>query len=257
MPFGTGNLQYGEGLGNEEDEFGAGGSSIYDEYMQDTYISDKLDAKDYLYEYDPLKEQNLLAGYMSGLTDLGDKKEEVRTKAIAERKALSKSIRGGLTSGTMETMEQEGEEAASRATAGLYRGQFGAKRQLGEDIGSLREAYEGDIAQSVEDYNLAVGEGTTHAEAAEALEAEGLTEDMINAANGDVELARYQKAFGLSASGSGTEAHGFGSGSRGTNNSWGTHGDTWYQTNTKQGHHYYDEGFWYDGHWKSGKGGHW
>ena len=49
MPFGTGNLQYGEGLGNEEDEFGAGGSSIYDEYMQDTYISDKLDAEDYLY----------------------------------------------------------------------------------------------------------------------------------------------------------------------------------------------------------------
>ena len=154
MAFEVNDLQYGQGLEGTYEGFG---SSIYDEYMGDALYSDQVDIKDYLYTYDPLKEQNLLADYMSGLVDFGDKKEEVRDQAISERKALSKSIRGGLTSGTMEAMEKEGTEAASRATSSLYRDQASTKRQLGEDIGSLREAYESDIAGSVEAYNEAVG----------------------------------------------------------------------------------------------------
>jgi hypothetical protein len=164
MPFGTDNLNYGEGFGGSSEGFG---SSIYDEYMGDTIVSTDVEVSDYLYTYDPLKEQNLLADYMSGLTDLGDKTEDVRTKAIAERKALSKSIKGGLTSGTMESMEEEGMAAASRAQAGLYRAQGSAKRGLGEAIGSLREQYESDMASSVEAYNTAVGgDGATVSEVA-------------------------------------------------------------------------------------------
>ena len=164
MPFGTENLQYQYGTGLGDDDFGASGGgysnlvegdegfgsqyggSIYDEYYAETFMSDTVDVQDYLYTYDPLKEQNLLADYMSGLTDLGDKTESVRAKAIEERKALSKSIKGGLTSGTMESMEKEGMEAASKAQSALYRGQESSRRALGENIGSLREAYESDIA---------------------------------------------------------------------------------------------------------------
>lgn len=274
MPFGTDNLNYGEGFG--DDAFGSGGAgytgleegdegygsqyggSIYDEYMGDTIISTDVEVSDYLYTYDPLKEQNLLADYMSGLTDLGDKTEGVRTKAIAERKALSKSIKGGLTSGTMESMEKEGMAAASRAQAGLYRAQGSAKRGLGEAIGSLRQEYESDIASSVEAYNAAVGgDGATQNEIDAEVAADGVTEANIRAAGGDIELARYQTAFGLDWDGDGTERHGYGTQSAGHNNDWGEHGDTWYKTNTKQPYHYYDEGVFYDGHWKSGKGGHW
>ena len=76
MPFGTDNLQYGSGF--TDDEFGFGGAgytgldteslyggTIYDEYMGDAYVSDQVEISDYLYEYDPLKEQNLLADYMA------------------------------------------------------------------------------------------------------------------------------------------------------------------------------------------------
>ena len=253
MPFGTDNLNYGEDLGGTSGEFG---SSIYDEYMGDTIISTDVEVSDYLYTYDPLKEQNLLADYMSGLTDLGDKTEGVRTKAIAERKALSKSIRGGLSSGSMVDMEEKGMDNASRAQAGLYRAQASAKRGLGEDIGSLREAYEGDIASSVEAYNTAVGgDGATQNEIDAEVASDGVTEENIAAAGGDIELARYQHAFGLDWDGDGTEKHGYGTQSAGHNNSYGVDGDTWYKTDTKKPYHYYDEGILYDGHWKSGKKG--
>lgn len=154
MAFGTDNLQYGTGFGGTSSEFG---SSIYNEYIGDSYVSEDVDVQDYLYEYDPLKEQNLLADYMSGLVDMGDKTEGVRKKAIAERKALSKSISGGLTTGTMVEAEQDSIDAASRAQADIYRGQASAKRKLGESIGSVREAYEADIAEGVEAYNAAIG----------------------------------------------------------------------------------------------------
>tara|TARA_R110002096_G_C14602388_1_gene722787 strand:- start:690 stop:1448 length:759 start_codon:yes stop_codon:yes gene_type:complete len=185
MPFGTDNLDYGAGLG--DDDFGSGGSSIYDEYMGDAYTSDDLEVSDYLYEYDPLKEQNLLADYMSGLTDLGDKTEGVRTKAIAERKALSKSIRGGLSSGSMEDAASKQKDDASRAQSSLYRGQASSKRALGENIGSLREAYEGDIASGVEEYNANVGEGQTAEDSAS-----------IDSA--------YQTFYGVGSDGSSTNA---------------------------------------------------
>lgn len=155
MAFGTDDLQYGTGFGGTSEDFG---SSIYSQYLGDTIASDEVDAADYLYTYDPLKEQNLLADYMSGLVDMGDKTEGIRQKAIAERKALSRGIRGGLTSGTMMDMEEESMDAASRAQGSVYRDQASAKRQLGEQIGSVREAYESDIAQGVLDYNQAVGE---------------------------------------------------------------------------------------------------
>jgi len=162
MAFGTDDLQYGTDLGGSASEFGG---SVYDEYLGDTIVSDEVDAKDYLYTYDPLKEQNLLADYMSGLVDMGDKTEGIRQKAIAERKALSRGIRGGLTSGTMMDMEEESMNAASRAQGVVYRDQASAKRQLGEQIGSVREAYESDIAQGVLDYNAAVGtDGVTVSE---------------------------------------------------------------------------------------------
>ena len=239
MSFGTENLQYGTDFGGTTtDWMSTGEGSVYDEYMQDAYVSEDVEVGDYLYEYDPLKEQNLLADYMAGLTDLGDKKEDVRTKAIAERKALSKSIRGGLTSGTMETMEREGEEAASRATAGLYRGQASAQRQLGEDIGSLREAYEADIAQGVLDYNEAVGGGLTVGETEEA------------EAKGDLAFETYIEKHSLQEGT--TEAHGYGPHGAGHGNAWGTNGDTWFDTRNNTTYVYYDEGWWYDGHWKNG-----
>jgi hypothetical protein len=255
MAFGVDDLQYGTGLGNQEDQFGIGGTAIYDEYMGDAYVSDEVDVEDYLYKYDPLKEQNLLADYMSGLVDMGDKTEAIRDKAIAERKALSKSIGGGLTTGTMVEMEEEGMEAASKAQAGLYRGQASAKRQLGEQIGSLREAYESDIAQGVLDYNEAVGSdelGTIGGEA-----------ELIQEGYGDVELAKYIRRWNLEDSGPhGTDEHGYGTGPPGTNNQWGSNGDTWYKKQpsdwgggTGQNYVYFDKGWWYDGHWKKGTEG--
>jgi hypothetical protein len=174
MAFGTSNIQYGTGYSS--DEFGTGtssydseytglGSSIYDEYYGKAIISSEVDVGEYLYEYDPLKEQNLMADYMAGLAGFEDKSEQVRSKAISERKALSRGIKGSLYTGTMKDVDEAGIEGASRAQAGLYREQFKAQRDLGEGIGDLRAAYESDMAQSVADYNAAVGgDGLTYEE---------------------------------------------------------------------------------------------
>lgn len=206
MPFGTDNLQYGNDLGGSTTDWtSTGEGSVYDEYVGDSYISADLDVADYLYTYDPLKEQNLLADYMSGLADLGDKTEGVRTKAIAERKALSKSIRGGLTSGTMESMEEKGMEDASKAQAGLYRNQASAKRGLGENIGSLREAYEADVAQGVESYNSEVQSGTT---VNEQLLLDADERERRDNWNGSPSEYNYRRAVGLDTDSSGTGAFG-------------------------------------------------
>ena len=235
MSFGTSNLQYGDDLGGTASDFG---TTIYDEYLGDSIVSDEVNVGDYLWDYDPLKEQNLLADYMDGLVDFGDKKEDVRTKAIAERKALSKSIKGGLSSGSMQAADEAGRDSASKATASLYRSQAKAHRDLGDSIGGLRAAYEGDIAESVELYNAEIETGLTVDETAAAT------------ASGDLGLQQYIEKHGLQDGT--TEAHGYGADDASTGNFWGTNGDTWFDTRNNTTYVYYDEGLLDNGKWIKG-----
>jgi len=229
MAFGTDNLQYGEDLGGTAEGFG---STIYDEYMGDTILNADVETADYLYEYDPLKEQNLLADYMSGLTDMGDKTEGVRTKAISERKALSKSIRGGLNSGSMESIAGQQKDDASRAQASLYRSQASSKRALGENIGSLRESYEGDIASSVEAYNTAVGgDGATVSQ----------TGGYSTATTAERQAA-YESHYSAAGNSSPNWVKNYEpSGDKAGNDGWNTEGDTWFDTSTGNWWKYEDD----------------
>ena len=265
MAFGTSNLQYGAGYG--DDEFGIGGEgyssltegdagfgsqfggSIYDEYYSDAIVSDAVDVKDYIYTYDPLKEQNLLADYMSSLVDMGDKTEQVRQKAISERKALSKGIRGGLTTGTMMEMEEEAMDAASRAQAGLYRTQASKKRTLGEDIGALREAYEGDMADAILDYNEKVGgSGATYGEMK-------LPDGSLYP--GSHHEYNYRNKYGLDVTESGADytnpdhvVNPTKEERKPTNDMGRSNGDTIFERSINDILYYKDEGLFYDGHWR-------
>lgn len=247
MALGTDNLQYGEGFGGTSQDFG---SSIYDQYRGEAIASSKVDVDDYLYTYDPLKEQNLLAEYMSSLVDMGDKTDAVRTKAIEERKALSKSVSGGLSTGTMVDTDEQNIEDAKDAVSGIYRDQFSSKRRLGEDIGSLREAYEADLAESVLDYNEQVGgDGSTYSEL-EQFPIENVITDYAD--NYNVSDPKGSKKHAI--------AKGNPSGDYAISNSTSpdyktsgddNHKDTWLNKSTGAWYKYSDpKGFWGTGEWK-------